>query len=193
MTRSRRSVAGLSGATLALFAGALLAAPADAALIDQGEDSFEFHDTINRYCGVNGLKVTSDGTFTTSFTAGTKGKDGLVYFAEHIDIVNTITNPKTGLSATIFESTTSKDLDVIDNGDGTLTIVILATGSSSVTGPDGTVIARNPGQFRFSILIDDGGTPSDPSDDEFITDLDVLKESTGRTDDYCAAIVDAIT
>jgi len=85
-----------------------------------------------------------------------------------------------------------KDLRVTDNGDGTLTILVLATGPSSVYDETGKAIARNPGQFRYELLIDHGGTPSDPSDDEFLAFLGVVKESTGRTDDFCTAVVPAI-
>ena len=46
--------------------------------------------------------------------------------------------------------------------------------------------------MRFKILIDHGGTPTDPSDDEFLEFLGVVKESTGRSDDFCAAILEAI-
>jgi len=37
---------------------------------------------------------------------------------------------------------------VTDNGDGTLTLLILNTGNSVLGGEDGKVIARNPGQVR---------------------------------------------
>jgi hypothetical protein len=86
-----------------------------------------------------------------------------------------------------------KDLRVTDNGDGTLTILILATGNSVLYGEDGKVIARNPGQTRFEILVDHGGTPTDPSDDEFIRFLREVKASTGRNDDFCALAVPMLT
>ena len=82
---------------------------------------------------------------------------------------------------------------VTENGDGTLTILVLATGNAVLYGPDGKAIARNPGQTRFEILLDDGGTPNDPSDDEFLGRLGVAKESTGRSDDFCEAAVPALT
>jgi hypothetical protein len=44
------------------------------------------------------------------------------------------------------------------------------------------VLFRNPGQVRFELLVDHGGTPSDPSDDEFLEFLGVVKGSTGRND-----------
>jgi hypothetical protein len=57
---------------------------------------------------------------------------------------------------------------------------------------DGKAIARNPGQFRAEAVVDHGGTPNDPSDDTEIS-FEVLKESTGRTDDFCAAVVPALS
>jgi hypothetical protein len=59
-------------------------------------------------------------------------------------------------------------------------------------GPDGEAISRNPGQIRFEILIDHGGTPTDPSDDEAIEFLGVVKEA-GWINDFCAAIVPALS
>ena len=48
---------------------------------------------------------------------------------------------------------------------------MLGTGNSTLTGTDGKAIARNPGQTRWEILIDNNGTPQDPTDDEFLADL----------------------
>ena len=80
-----------------------------------------------------------------------------------------------------------KDQRVTDNGDGTLTILVLTTGNEVLYGEDGKAIARNPGQLRFEFLVDHGGTPTDPSDDEFLEFLGVVKDSTGRNDDFCEA------
>lgn len=63
------------------------------------------------------------------------------------------------------------------------------TGSYTVRSEDGKVLGRNPGQFREKVLIDTNGTPQDLSDDQFLGRLEVLKESTGRTDDVCAAML----
>jgi hypothetical protein len=82
-----------------------------------------------------------------------------------------------------------KDLRVTDNGDGTLTILVLTTGPDTVYGPDGKALLRNPGQVRLESLVDHGGTPTDPSDDEVLEDPVVVKGSTGRNDDFCAAVV----
>jgi hypothetical protein len=99
------------------------------------------------------------------------------------------TNVATGEYVTETVSSLEKDLRVTDNGDGTLTILVLAIGNATVYGESDKAIARNPGQLRYEVLIDHGGTPADPADDEFIESLGVVKESTGRTDDFCAAVV----
>jgi hypothetical protein len=51
---------------------------------------------------------------------------------------------------------------------------------------------RNPGQVRFEVVVDHGGTPSDPADDTEIS-FEVVKESTGRTDDFCEVTVPALS
>lgn len=89
--------------------------------------------------------------------------------------------------------TNGRDLRVTDNHDGTSTILFFATGNTVIYGSDGKALARNPGQGRAYPLIDNGGTPRDISDDSFLRVLSVVKQSTGRTDDLCAAMVSGLT
>jgi hypothetical protein len=118
------------------------------------------------------------------------GPDGLAYFHANVKITNVYTNLANGNTVTEVGNAVDKDLRVTDNGDGTLTILVMTTGNIAVFGPDGKALARNPGQVRFEFMVDDhGGTPTDPSDDEFLEDLGLVKGSTGRTDDFCAAVV----
>ena len=121
------------------------------------------------------------------------GRDRLDYFVHHGRRSEVLTNLANGKTVTTVSIVTEKDKTVTDNGDGTLTTVSLATGNAVLYGADGKAIARNPGQVRFAILVDHAGTPTDPFDDEFIADLGVVKESTGRSDDFCAAAVAALT
>jgi hypothetical protein len=117
------------------------------------------------------------------------GPDGLVYFGFNLKVTEVVTNLANGNSVTSFATIRDKDQRVTDNGDGTLTILVLNTGNAVLYGEDGKVIARNPGQVRFEFLLDHGGTPSDPSDDEFLEFLGVVKDSTGRSDDFCEGAV----
>jgi hypothetical protein len=143
------------------------------------------------YCGVEGLSVDQTGTFESRLKILTK-KSGLDYFMEHITTEETLTGVESGRSVHIHTAFIAKDLKVVDNGNGTLTITQLLTGPSTVYGPDGKALARDPGQVRFLAVINTNGTPSDPSDD-FEVSSELLKGSTGRSDDYCAAIVAAIS
>jgi hypothetical protein len=144
------------------------------------------------FCG-SGLTV--DGTFVVdgSDLMVAHGPDGLAYFLGHISATTTFTNRANGKTVTFVGRALNKDLRVTDNGDGTLTILTLGTGNDVFYGPDGEVIGRNPGQIRSEFIVDHGGTPTDPSDDEFLVDLGLVKGSTGRSDDFCEAAVPALS
>jgi hypothetical protein len=66
------------------------------------------------------------------------------------------------------------------------------SGNATVYGENAKAIARNPGQTRLELVVDHGGTPNDPSDDEELA-LRVVRDSTGRSDDFCGAVVPALT
>jgi len=182
---------------------ALLAFSATATLImaaaaDAGESFHEtFHDTETHieenFCGVPRLTVEFTRKSVTRMHVVPRGRDGLPYFSFHIKGTETVRNLANDNTVTGTFTVTDKDLRVTDNGDGTLTILVLATGNAALYGETGKAMARNPGQTRFEILVDHAGTPADPSDDEFLEFLGEVKESTGRTDDYCEAAVPALT
>ena len=176
---------------LGVTAAAMLAAGAAA----QPPFKERFHDegtfVDEDFCGAG---LTVDGTFVVdgSFLVVVHGPDGLAYFLEHISQTTTFTNRANGKTVTIEGSAINKDLRVTDNGDDTLTILNLRTGNDVYYGPDGTVIGRNPGQIRVEILVDHTGTPTDPSDDVFLAE-ELVKGSTGRSDDFCEAAVPALS
>jgi hypothetical protein len=178
---------------LGATAAVMLATPASAGQVFREliheEDTF----VINDFCDVPGLTVEVASVVDGRVQAVAHGPDGLAYFLQRATHTNVFTNVANGKSIHDVSRVLEKDLRVTDNGDGTLTILILATGNSVLYGEDGKAIARNPGQIRFEILVDHGGTPTDPSDDEFLTDLGLVKESTGRNDDFCEAAVPALS
>ena len=91
----------------------------------------------------------------------------------------------------MVSSGTGKDLQVTDNGNGTLTLTTFGAGNTFMYDSDGNLIAHDPGMTRVQILIDDNDTPADPSDDEFLEFLGVLLGSTGLNADFCAAQLEA--
>jgi hypothetical protein len=177
-------VAGLAAATGSASA---MAAP-----VERGAFHDEFSEFVPNFCDVDGLNVEVHVVTDGKFLVNTHGRDSLVYFAEHLRISGTFTNVDNERSVTNRERIVNKDLEVTDNGNGTLTVIVLATGNATVYGADGKAIGRNPGQVRFELLVDHGGTPADPLDDVLITDLGVIKGSTGRSDDFCSSVVPSL-
>jgi len=181
MKLSKRSYVLSLICTAALVLG-LAAGPASAKPIEREHFQNSGSEVQSDFCGVPDLTVRLDFEVRGSFLLNSQGPDGLAFGMETIHGWASWTNVVTGKSVTDVFNNTSRDLKVTDNGDGTLTILVLATGSNKVIGPDGKLLFNDPGQIRFELLIDDGGTPTDPSDDEFITDLGLVKGSTGRND-----------
>lgn len=181
MKRSRLiKLAAVAGLTAPVLVG-LPAASAAPPTFDEIDEPFV--NVITNYCGVTGLTAVDRGTFHSSLKVQTR-KDGLEYFLEHIVVSETITNAArpAGPAVRIETAFIQKDLKLTEGADGTFTILQLLTGPSTAYGPDGKAIARDPGQIRFKIVIAPDGT-------ETVT---VAKPSTGRSDDYCAAIVGVI-
>jgi hypothetical protein len=173
---------------------------ASAVLVGHASAGEIFHESYHgegtfvhqNYCGVAGLTVSDSAVIDGTVRAVTHGPDGLAYFLDHFTQTGALTNLANGKVVTFVTKAITKDLKVSDNGDGTLTIVMLLTGNA-VLYADGRAIGSDTGQARIELLIDDGGTPSDPFDDEVIADLGVVKEPTGRNDDFCATVVPALT
>ena len=157
-------------------------------------DKVHFQDVtsevVEDFCG--DLTVRIDEDIRGAFLFNPHGPDGLAYASERVSGIQVITNLANDKTFTQTFSVLTKDLKVTDNGDGTLTILVMATGSSKVYGPDAKLLFNDPGQIRFEVLIDHGGTPTDSSDDEFLEFLGQVTGSTGRNDlqdrDFCADI-----
>jgi hypothetical protein len=136
-----------------------------------------------------GLTVSDIGTIKVRFRVIAQGRRGFAHYAENLREQGTVTDLDAGNSTTYSIVANSKDLQVTDDHDGTISVTSFGTGNFTVAGADGKALGRNPGQARHKVvLIDTNGTPDDFSDDELLDD-EVLKESTGRNDDVCAAFL----
>lgn len=118
--------------------------------------------------------------------------DGLAYGGGSVRATDTWTNTVNGETLTVTFVGKNRDHKVTDNGDGTLTIEVAVAGIQKVYGPGGRTLFMETGLFKFAILIDHNGTPGDPTDDEFITDLGQTARH-GQTDtmgrDFCEDLV----
>jgi hypothetical protein len=178
---------------LGAIAAVMLAAAANAApgqvFRETIHDEFEFVD--ENFCDA-GLPVEVEVVLDIRVQAVAHGRDRLVYFLQHATETDVLTNLANGKSVSSVAMVIEKDMRVTDNGDGTLTVLILATGNAVLYDEDGKAIARNPGQIRIELIIDHGGTPTDPFDDEVLSE-EIVRGSTGRSDDFCEAAVAALS
>lgn len=181
----RRSVLGVLAAPL-LCAPLVVGPAADARILERGDGHEEFSFVERDWCGVEGLTVEVEGTIDFKFKWTLKRRDQLAYFDSVVRVDETHTAD--GVTTRFVLTALDKGLKVTDNGDGTLTIIFMGTGNAVLYGPDGKAIARNPGQSRFRLVFDHGGTPRNPFDDALISE-ERIKGSTGVSDDFCAAEV----
>jgi hypothetical protein len=176
--------AGLTVASIAL-AGAAWAGPP----LEHVKFHEETTETVEDFCDVPGLTVRLDRALDGKFLAKTRGADNEPFIVEHQTLQDVWTNPANGNAVTVRSNGVAKIHELTVNPDGTISVIQLATGNFVAYGPDGKAIARDPGQVRVELLFDDAGTPDDPSDDVFLGVVRVVKESTGRSDDFCAAAI----
>ncbi|MFC9919879.1 hypothetical protein [Agromyces binzhouensis] len=181
----------IAAAAAAALAASVLAAPSAMARPLENirvveEDSF----TDDDFCGA-GITVEVEFVNELHILFNSRKPGTAPYFLANSELTGTYTGP--GGTVTELSKTVDKDLAITDNGDGTMTILVLATGSANVFDESGKAIARNPGQVRYELLIDYGDDIADPSDDEFLAFLGVVKGSTGRTDDFCEAVLPAVS
>ena len=142
---------------------------------------------IEDFCG--DLTVRHDVEAHGMFLLNSHGRDGLGYALETFHVTESWTNLANDKTFTGVVNTVQRDLKVTDDGDGTLTVLVMVAGSNTYHGPDGDFLFRDNGQIRFEVSIDHGGTPTDPSDDEFLGFLGLVSGWTGHGDtegrDFC--------
>lgn len=155
-----------------------LAGPSSAGAQDRQPIADSYTDTASNWCGVQGLTAQVSGTADGWFQLHQRQPGTEPYFTQHVRIDETHT--ANGVTTRYTENTIDKDLKIQRVGN-TFVITTLSTGNATLYGSDGKTIARNPGQVRFRLVID-AKTGTELS-------FELIKGSTGRTDDFCAAEV----
>ena len=166
--------------------------PASARPIDKGH----FHDvfTSDVYdCG--GITAQDSGDVSGNFVFNQRGSSPFPYYRESIHGTALTTNLETGGTFTNVFTSNSRDHSIVDNGDGTITITVFASGGSRFYDANGKLVLRDPGQVRFAFDVDYNDTPGDPSDDVEVPDsFRVVRPSTGNSDlsgrDFCADLAE---
>lgn len=187
----------LSAAALTLASAAVLLGPAadgevvvrERFVID--DDHIEQVEHGAEWCPQVPFLVRFQGTGRGSFLGVRRG-DGLVYFADHVRIRESYTNVQNGKSLSQKIAVNSKDQTIVDNGDGTLTIIFKVTGRTFVYGPDGSRLFVDAGVFMGELLVDHNGTPGNPEDDgepEFIGEVKLAGRHDTADRDFCADVL----
>ncbi len=185
--RSVLLIAGLA------IAGTMLAStPATARTIDKGH----FHDifTSDVY-DCDGTPAQDSGDVSGNFVFNQRGSSPFPYYRESVHGTVVTTNLATGGTYTNVFTGNSRDHTIVDNGDGTITITVFASGGSRFYDQNGKLVLKDPGQTRFAFDVDYNGTPGNVDDDEEVADsFRVVRDSTGRNDtegrDFCADLVE---
>ena len=174
------------------IAGTVLAStPATARPIDMGH----FHDVFTSdFYDCDGTPAQDSGDVSGNFLVNLRGSSPFPYYRESVHGTVVTTNLETGGTYTNVFTANSKDQVITDNGDGTITITVFASGGSRFYDSDGNFVLKDPGEVRFAFDVDYNGTPSDPTDDVEIPDsFQVVRASTGNSDfsdrDFCADLV----
>lgn len=157
------------------------AAPSSARVIESFSFDDHVQDVVTDFCGA-GVTVDYDAQISGGGALRERGPDGLVYFHQKVSVVESFTYD--GRTVTNIGHTLEKDLKVVDNGDGTLSITVLLTGPQRTVNEEGRVIAKNDGQIR-ELLVLDAVTGEEISSD-------LIFGSTGTNDDFCAAALEEL-
>jgi hypothetical protein len=169
--------------------------PASAAPIERGHFEDAGTGVIEDFCA-SGDDVSFDFHVSGSFQYRTNPTSGLPYFRENSQLTNTLTNLSNGKLIRHVLDLVHKDTQVTDNGDGTLTIRVRETAGDRWFDADGRLVLQDSGGVWFDILVDDAGTPADPTDDEFIDSLGDVKvvgqEGNVTDENFCAKILEVI-
>ena len=157
-----------------------------------GNERFRFDQhfsyVVKRYCG--DIRVRIEGTDTGSGTVRLNGRGALPLYTVNHHGGLTVTNLATGKAVTFTWNYLEQELSATDNGDGTVSVVLMVPGPEKTFGPDGEVILFNGGNMRLLLTVDYGGTLGDGSDDVVVDERLISSNGGPNMEDvnYCAEL-----
>jgi hypothetical protein len=179
-------------AGLAITGSVLASTPATAKPIDKGH----FHDVFTSdVYDCDGTPAQDAVDVHVNFTFNQRGSSPFPYYRESVHGTAVTTNLDNNGTFTNVFTNNSRDHTIVENGDGTITITVYASGTSRFYDTNGEFVLKDPGQTRFAFDIDYNGTPGDPNDDVEVPDsFRIVRPSTGNSDlsqrDFCADLVE---
>ena len=150
--------------------GTLLAMvqPAAAQLVDRTHQHMVATIPNQAVCGVKPVTITVD---VIDNSQERLAHSGFPLFKDTGSGTVTWTNPANGKSVSqFFAGVSDKDLTVVDNGDGTITLRTAVTGvPEKLILSNGQTVTMDVGRVVFVSVINYNGTPTDTSDDVLIS------------------------
>jgi hypothetical protein len=188
----RTLVPTLAALSATALAAAALSSPAQAKKVESGHfiDEFEGQVPDDVYLcqftedpADGGVLAVDSGRVRVNFLLNQRGSGEFPYYRESVHGSVVTTNLETGGTFTQVFRNNSRDHQITDNGDGTITITVYASGGTRFYDQDGNFVLKDPGGVRFAFDVDYNGTPSDPSDDTEVEDsFRLVRASTGNSD-----------
>jgi len=123
-----------------------------------------FHDSfVSDPYDCAGTPAIDSGEVDVHSTAVLRASSPFPYFREHFAGTVVTTNTDTGGTFTNVFANNSHDHSITDNGAGTITITVNASGSSRYYDQFGNFVLKDPGSVRFAFDLDYHGTPGNPT------------------------------
>jgi len=114
--------------------------------------------------------IEHESRYNARFQLFRRGADGLLHSSFRYSSIDTVTNLDTGISLRSTTVQGERDVRVTDNGDGTLSIVVLLVGTTTYHAPDGALIGVDATKSTLELLVDHAGTPADWDDDVVLSE-----------------------
>lgn len=185
-------------AALAVILATAVATPANARPIEREHYDVTNVEVIADYCDLEGrpdLTVRREQHFVGTFQWKSRGPEDLPYTSDHLHYTTARTNIANGKSITSDGATKTLDRRVTDNGDNTSTVRVSSLTSDISYDGSGNTVHRFVSRTVDELLIDNGGTPTDPSDDEFLDFLRNVRENVQVNSpdlDFCEIVHNVI-
>ena len=154
---------GLSGLFVAATMTATEAKPLEHVRFAEAES-----EVVDDFCG--DLSVRMDFHDQGVLQVKQAGRDRLPRYTVSHHGGGTTTNLATGKAFTFTWNYLEQEVKATDNGDGTFTVLAQVPGPETIYGPDGQRLFVNGGTLRVELIVDQAGTPGDPSDDAVVSE-----------------------
>ena len=177
MSRNRLLVPITALAALMITAAAT---PASARPVERNHYDETYVEVIEDYCDLEGkpdLTVRREQHLVGTLQVKSRGPGDLPYTSDHLHYTTARTNLDNNKSITSDGARKNFDRKVTDNGDGTSTRRVNSFVSDISYDGSGNTVHRFVSRAVYEELIDNGGTPTDLSDDEFLDFLGIVREN----------------